>query len=463
MEKSLPDTRSYGNRVLAVICLAAALVPFMGSAVNLSLPQIAREYDMSGILQSWILTAFLITSAIFQVPFGKLADMIGKKTVFISGLAVITVSSLLCALPYGGIYLIICRILQGIGSAMIFGTGMAIITETFSSGGRGKALGINAAVVYLSLALGPSLGGFIAYKWGWQGIFIVIAAVCLITCAGAFFIIKKQDAEAKGEPFDIAGSVMYGTAMILVIYGFTILYLITGIVLITAGIILFVCFIRYEKRAEYPVLNVKLFFSNRVFTYSSLAALINYAVTFPIAFFMSLYLQEVKGFPVQYAGLILIVQPSVQALLSPLAGYLSDRIRSHYLASAGMGIISASLLFISLFITPGSSLVLIVSLLVMLGIGFAAFSSPNTNIIMNSVDKRDYSMASATTGTMRLTGQAFSMGITTMVLALFLSGARITPEAAPEFMRTMKVGFIIFASLSSLGIYASMARNNKEK
>lgn len=461
MDKEVLYTKSYRNRVLAVICLAAALVPFMGSAVNLSLPQIARDYHMNSISQSWILTAFLIASAIFQVPFGKVADMVGKKSIFGLGLIIITLSSFLCAFPCGGTFLIICRVVQGIGSAMIFGTGMAIITEVFSAGGRGKALGINAAVVYLSLALGPSAGGFIAYKWGWQGIFIVIAVMSLIAYTGAVVIIKGEKAVAKGEPFDIRGAFMYGAAMILVIYGFTILPSLPGFISIVSGTGLFVYFMRYEKKKEYPVLNVKLFFTNRVFTFSSLAALINYAVTFPIGFFMSLYLQEVKGFGVQYAGLILIVQPVMQALLSPVAGRLSDKIHSHYLASAGMALITLALILIALFITIDSSLTFIIIILVMLGVGFGAFSSPNTNMIMSSVDKRDYSMASATTGTMRLTGQAFSMGITTMVLAIFLSGARITPEVAPQFIHTMKAGFVIFAVLSACGVYASMKRNSK--
>lgn len=457
----VPEMMSYKNRVLAIICLAAALVPFMGSAVNLSLPQIARDYQLNSIAQSWILTAFLIAAAIFQIPFGKVADMVGKKRVFVLGLFIITLSAGASALPYGGTYLIICRVLQGIGSAMIFGTGMALITETFQAGDRGKALGINASVVYLSLALGPSLGGFIAHEAGWQGIFLTIAGASLVAGIGSWLIIKPQEATAKGEPFDLSGAVMYGVAMILSIYGFTRLPSVTGFLLTVCGIGLFVYFIRYEKKQAYPVLNVKLFFSNRVFTFSSVAALINYAVTFPIAFFMSLYLQEVKGLSVQAAGVILIVQPSVQALLSPLTGYLSDKIRSHYLASGGMGLIALALAGIALFITSQTPIWALMIIFVLLGVGFAAFTAPNTNIIMNSVEKKDYSLASATTGTMRLTGQALSMGISTMVLAFFLSGVSISPAVAPEFMQTMRIAFGLFALLSLCGLYASTARNEK--
>lgn len=461
MQENIQYSKSYKNAVLFVICMAAALVPFMGSSVNLALVQIAKDYQINSITQSWILTAFLISSAIFQVPFGRMADIVGRKRVFMYGLLIITLSSAACALPYGGIFLIVCRAMQGIGSAMIFGTGMAMITAVFDAGERGRALGINVAVVYLSLALGPSAGGLIMYYWGWQSIFLVIAVLSLIACIGCRVVIKQQWVEAKGESFDLLGAFMYGVALFLLIYGFTILPAIAGFLLILIGIILFIYFIKYEKKQATPVLNVKLFFTNRLFTYSSIAALINYAVTFPISFFMSLYLQEVKGLGVQYAGLILIVQPAVQAILSPVAGRLSDKTHSHYLASAGMGLISLALLLIALFVNASTPMLFIVFIFVLLGVGFAAFSSPNTNTIMGSVEKRDYSMASATSGTMRLTGQAFSMGITTMILSLFLGKEMMSAAVTDKFMGAMQVTFIIFAVLSLLGIYASMRRNTK--
>ncbi|MEG1865578.1 MAG: MFS transporter [Bacteroides sp.] len=449
---------SYKRSVLLISCLAAGLVPFMGSSINLSLPQIAREYNMSSIGQSWILTSFLISSAIFQVPFGRLSDMVGRKRIFAYGLLLVSLSSAACILPYGGAFLIGCRVFQGIGSAMSFSTGMAILTAVFEPHERGKAMGIQVAVVYLSLALGPSLGGFMMAQWGWHSIFYATTAVSLLAYLGSRMVLKEQEKEAKGEPFDVLGTVLFSLALLMLIYGFTILPSLLGFGLIMIGSVLFAGFIRYEKQLAHPVLNVRLFFTNRQFTLSSTAAFINYATTFPIAFFMSLYLQEVKGMEVQYAGLLLIIQPSVQALLSPIAGRLSDRISAHYLASAGMGLLATGLLCIGLFITPDSPVAFIVVILVLFGIGFAAFSSPNTNAIMSSVEKRDYSTASATTGTMRLTGQAFSMGLTTLVIALFLGKERVSPELSAPFMQAMHVVFLLFAAISAVGIYASLAR-----
>lgn len=444
--------------MLLVTCMAAGMVPFMGASINLALTEIAHDYNMSGISQSWILTAFLVSSAIFQVPFGRMADLVGRKRIFTYGLLVTTIASAACILPYGGTFLIVCRALQGIGSAMTFSTGMAILTAVFEPHERGRAMGVNVAVVYLSLALGPSLGGFMMAQWGWRSIFIVTASVALLATIGSRVILKEQWAEARGEKFDIPGSIAFSLAMLMFIYGFTILPTVIGFALITVGAALFVWFVGYEKRIEHPVLNVKLFFENRLFTLSSVASLINYATTFPIGFFLSLYLQQVKGLGIQHAGMLLVVQPVVQAVLSPLAGRLSDRVPSHYLASGGMGVLAACLLCIGLFVTPDSSITFIVIIMAMMGVGFAAFSSPNTNAIMSSVERRDYSTASATTGTMRLTGQAFSMGLTTMIISLFMGSARLTPELTDEFMASMHVVFIIFTILSVFGIYASMAR-----
>ncbi|MEG1580375.1 MAG: MFS transporter [Bacteroidaceae bacterium] len=454
-------TASYKRSVLTLTCLAAGLVPFMGASINLALPQIAIDYDMNSIGQSWMLTSFLLAAALFQVPFGRLADILGRKKVFRVGLWVIALSSFACAFPYGSTYMMVCRVFQGIGSAMTFSTGMAILTAVFEPKERGKAMGINVAVVYVSLALGPSLGGWLMTEWGWKSIFVLTSIVSLLAAIGCGAVIKQEWIEARGEHFDWKGTAMFSMALLLLIYGFTILPSWLGFLLIFVGSLLFVAFVKLERQVVQPMLNVNLFFTNRNFTLSSVAALINYATTFPIGFFMSLYLQQVKGLDVQYAGLLMMVQPLTQAVLSPVAGSLSDKISSHWLASIGMALLSISLLSIGLFLTPESSIFFVISVLALFGVGFAAFSSPNTNAIMSSVDKRDYSMASATTGTMRLTGQAFSMGVATMILALFLGDKRVTGAVSNEFMQAMHFVFIVFSVLNLFGIYPSMARKKK--
>ena len=445
--------KAYKKRILFINCLAASLVPFMGSSINLALPQIAREFEMNGIVQSWSITAYLLLTAILQVPFGRLADIWGKRTVFIVGLGIFAVTTFCCGFANNSVIFIILRSLQGIGSAMVFCTNIAIISFVFPPKERGAAMGINVAVVYISIAAGPSLGGIITQNIGWEYIFFFTAGISTIALAGSLIMMKEPWVESKGEPFDYKGSIIYGLAISALIYGLTILPALKGFALIALSAGLFVIFVKQENKEKYPVFNVSLLKDNKTFRWASLAALINYAATFPIGFLISLYLQEIKALDPQSAGMILIIQPVIQAVLSPIAGKLSDKISPRYLALSGMAIISAVLLIIALLITPDSSIILLLITLGLLGVGFAAFSSPNTNAIMGSVDKKNYSMASATTGTVRLIGQAFSMGVTTMVIAMVIGNNAITPEESAGLMKVIHITFLTFAALCALGVY----------
>lgn len=456
-------SKSYKYQVLFVVCLSAALGPFMGFSVNLALPHIAADFSLSAVMQNWVATSFLLASAIFQVPFGRLADIWGKRSVFIAGLTLFTLSSLGCCLPFNtGASLLVFRILQGVSSAMIFSTNMAILTLVFPAKELGRAMGINAAVTYTALTLGPLFGGVIIKYVGWQGVFMLITALALVACVGSFFVLKKRWATSKGEPFDIQGSLLYGSALFALIYGFSSLPAWWGYALIAGGAVFMVAFILYERHKRFPVLDVRLFFKNRSFTYSSAAALLSYIASFPISIFMSIYLQTIKGLDADAAGLVLVAYPVIQVALSPIAGWLSDRIQPRVLASLGLVVVTVALLLIA-FITPATPIWYIFTLLLLMGGGFAAFVAPNNKTIMSSVDRQHYSMASAIVGTARISGQAFSMGIATMVFALYLGNRQITPEVSTAFMQAMQLTFIILAAVCTVGVFASMGRGKNAR
>ncbi|MCP8317838.1 MAG: MFS transporter [archaeon] len=442
---------------LLVTTLSSFLTPYMVSSVNITLPEIGREFAIDAVLLSWVATSYLLSSAMFLVPFGRIADIYGRKRIFTHGISIYTISSLLSAISTSATMLIFFRILQGIGGAMIFGTAVAILTSVFPVGERGKALGINVAAVYSGLSLGPFLGGFLTQHFGWSSIFLANVPLGLIIIAFIFLKLKGEWAEAKGEKFDFTGSTIYSLMLIAIMYGLSLLPTASGAWLILIGALGIFAFVKWEMKVESPVLDVNLFRNNRVFAFSNLAALINYSATFAVSFLLSLYLQYIKGLTPQNAGLILVSQPVVQAIFSPFSGWLSDRIEPRIVASIGMALTTVGL---SLFtvLNEKTTLEFIIASLILLGFGFALFSSPNTNAVMSSIEKRFYGVASATLGTMRLTGQMLSMGVAMLIFAIYIGRVRITPEYYPLFLRSVEVAFIIFVVLCFIGIFASLVR-----
>lgn len=437
--------------------MSSFLTPFMGSSVNIALPAIGRELALNAVVLNWVATSYLLAAALFLVPAGRIGDIYGRKRVFTGGLAIFTLASLLTAISTSTVTLIAFRVLQGIGSAMIFGTGAAILTSVFPVGERGKALGINTAVVYTGLSLGPLMGGLLTQQFGWRSIFGMGVFLGLIVTATVLRKLKGEWAEARGEKFDLTGSVIYSLALIAIMAGLSLLPSVPGLWLIVLGILGLLAFIRWEMRTKSPILSIGLFRNNAAFSLSNLAALFNYSATFAAGFLLSLYLQYIKGLEPQAAGLILVAMPAVQAVLSPLAGRLSDRHEPRLLSSFGMAL-TCSGLFLFTFLNEETSLALIVTGLVLLGLGFGFFASPNTNAIMSSVERKFYGVASGTLGTMRLIGQMLSMGIALLLFALYIGGVPITPEHYPLFLESVHAAFIIFTLICFTGIFASLAR-----
>jgi EmrB/QacA subfamily drug resistance transporter len=442
---------------LLAATLASFLTPFMGSATNVALPSMGHEFSMDAVLLSWVPTSYLLAAAMFLVPFGRIADIHGRKRVFLYGITLFTIASLLTAFAMSGPMLISARILQGIGSSMIFGTGVAILTSVFPPGERGRVLGINVAAVYTGGSVGPFLGGVLTQNLGWRSIFLAMVPLGLAIIVFVLWRLKGEWAEARGEPFDLPGSVIYAVSLVALMVGFSLLPDVAGAGLILLGLIGLAAFVLWEVRARVPVLNLSLLLHNRPFAFSSLAALLNYSANSAVSFLLSLYLQYIKALSPQQAGLVLIAQPIVQALFSPVAGWLSDRMEPRIVASAGM---TLTVVGLGLLIPVGATTPLwtLVARLLLLGLGFALFSSPNMNAIMGSVERRYYGIASGMLGTMRLVGQMLSMGIATLLFALYIGRVEITPELYSLFLTSVKTAFVVFAVLCAGGIFASLAR-----
>ncbi len=460
MNIDIPEEKTSKITVLYVATFAAFLTPFLSSAVNLALPSIGKDLNANAISLGWVISSFILSSAIFLLPFGRLADIIGRKKIFSTGIFMFTLSTFLIIFSRSITSLIVLRIFQGFSSAMIFGTSLAIITSVFQPGERGRAMGINITATYLGLSCGPVIGGLLTQYLGWRSIFAFLVPFGIVSLILINRKIKTEWADAAGEKFDWRGSIIYGIALSSFMYGFSRLPSSFGWICITIGILMAVLFLIVEKQISNPVFDVRLILRNRVFAFSGIAALIHYSATSATGFFISLYLQYLKGLDARTAGLIMISQPIAMTLLSPVAGKLSDKKNPGVIASIGMGMTATGLVFLC-FVRETTPTYLIVLLLILMGIGFGLFSSPNSNAIMSSVEKRYLGVASGVVGTMRMVGQMMSMGIAMMLISLYIGKQTINPSTYPGLISGMRTGFLIFSVLSVFGIFASLARNEK--
>ncbi|MEN6620626.1 MAG: MFS transporter [Smithella sp.] len=443
--------------ILCATTLSSFITPFMGSCVNVALPVMARELSMTAVTLSWVASSFILAAAITLVPLGRLADIHGRKKIFFWGAVIFTLSSLLCMWSPTAMFLIFVRVIQGIGGAMIFSTGTAILVSAYSLRERGGILGINIAAVYIGLTIGPFIGGLLTENLSWRYLFLFTSLLGIGLILLILFIDKEEHNGADGEGFDFFGSLLYAVALFAIMYGFSLLPLLAGGGLIGFGIICLIFFIRQQLKIPYPLLNIGLFRDNRVFAFSNLAALINYCATFAVTFLLSLYLQHIKALTPLQAGTILIAEPAVQALFSPLAGRLSDRFEPRIIATLGMAL-NVLGLFPLIFINSETGMQNIIFCLIVLGVGFALFSSPNVNAAMSAVEDKYYGIASATLSTMRLMGQMFSMGITMLVFAIFLGNHPLTEAGNSLLLKSTQIIFFTLAILCCFGIFASLAR-----
>ena len=449
------------SATLFVVCIAHFLMPFMMSAVAVALPAIGREFQASAIQLGLVETVYVLSAAIFLLAMGRMADIHGRRRVFQIGIVVFTLMGGLLSQAWSIEVMIGLRFFQGMGGSMVMATTLAIVVSVFPREERGKALGIAIASVYAGISCGPFFGGLLVNALGWRSIFYLSVPLGILTFLISLAKLRGEWAEARGEPFDWFGSLVYAGSLVLLITGAS--NLDSGLwawLLGAAGTGGLGLFLLIEARTDYPILHIGLLRHNRVFALSNLAALLNYAATFGITFFLSLYLQYVKGLNPQEAGALLMIQPVVQALFSPLCGRLADHFPAAKVATIGMTLCAAGL-GLAAFITAATPVSRIVFMLMTLGFGFALFSSPNVSVIMGSVPARYLGVAAGLNGSVRTLGMMTSMTIITIVFSIFMGGQVVTHETLPAFLTSMQTALLVFCGLCLVGIFCSFGRFEK--
>jgi MFS family permease len=464
------------NIVLIIVTTASFILPFLVAAVNVALPTMGREFGMEAVVMSWVSTVYFLSTAMIQVPCGRLADIHGRKKILMIGLVISVLTSFLVAYANSVPMLIIGRALQGAGAGMTLNSGIAILTTVIPASERGQALGISMAGTYGGLSIGPFIGGVLTEQFGWPSIFILSGILSIALIVLVLIALKGEWVEARGENFDITGSIAFGVSIALFMYGFTELLnfrvfaisvgyntaSIPGLAFFLLGVLGLAFFVWWELRASSPVFDLSLFRKNRVFVFSNLAALVTYVGTFAMSFLLSLYLQYIQGLSPQTAGLVLIAPSVVMTIITPISGRISDRIEPRLVASVGMAVLCVSL-FLFIFLGNETGMGYIVIGLAVNGMGIGLFSSPNSNAILGSVEKKVLGVAAGTLGTTRTAGMMLSMGIMMMLFSIYIGDAEITAEYYPAFLTSCHVGFTIFAVTCLAGVIMQMAGRRKKK
>lgn len=425
--------------VLMATAVASFITPFTTSSIAIALPIIAEEFKVTLAEVNWVANSFLVALASAVLIAGRVGDWLGRGRIFVIGTAMFVATSLAMLIVNSFEGLLACRFLQGVSAAMISGTAVAVLTDALPKEKRGMGIGINTASVYLGLSLGPLIGGYFTSYLGWRSLFMLKAAISFLSLIVA---VKSVDL-GRGlfhhpnflRSMLIASSItmiVYGTSNISSSYGLATAFL-GGILLIVTLLMEF----KSSKLLHPVILRSRSLAANT-------AALLNYSATYALTILLSAYLQKIRSLTPSETGLILTTQSVFQAVFSPIAGSLADRYNPSTLASLGMLVITAGVFSLT-FIGQGTPTIYLIYALIVLGVGFAFFASPNTTAIMNMSPREAYGSATAFLATMRFLGQALSVSIITSAMIL-----------QKDLMTAMRTSLTTYFVLSILGTLLSL-------
>ncbi len=464
--------------MLAIVAVGVFMATLDSSIVNISLPTIAHEFKvpLSGAIE-WVIISYLVVTAAVLLTAGRLADMIGRKAIWIIGLVVFTGGSAICgAAPTLGL-LIAARALQGLGGALLFAASPAMLTNAFPPQERGRALGINAVIVALGVSVGPTLGGLLT-AISWRLIFYVNVPIGIIGIIATLFVLKEKLHRNSGR-FDPLGAILLGVGLAAITAGLSFGQEIgwSSPLLITAlivGVLALLSLPFVEHRVANPIIDFSLL-HNRVFLSAILSLVISFLSLFAVSFILPFYLTELRHFPTEQVGLLLTPLPITIALVAPISGSLADRIGTRWLAASGLTIACIGLVLIS-FLNAHSSVVDIIWRLMVAGAGQALFQSPNNSALMGSAPRKQQGSASGFLATGRVVGQSVSVALSGAIFA-GLGGAaagqalvngRGSPLASTlalqtTFVNSFHVALTVCACICAVGVFTSLVRGNEDR
>jgi EmrB/QacA subfamily drug resistance transporter len=464
--------------VFAIVAIGVFMATLDSSIVNISLPSIARYFGVPlGGLVEWVVIAYLVATVAVLLTAGRLADMVGRKAVWTAGLIVFTLGSILCGIAPTLVFLIIARALQGLGGALLMAVSPALLINAFPPQERGRALGLNAINVALGVSVGPTLGGLITAYFSWRWIFYVNVPLGIIGLIAAWRVLTERAQRQPGR-FDPAGAILLAVGLAAITAGlsfgqelgwFSFPLIAVGVLGLGSLALLPVV----ETRIANPIIDFKLF-RNRIFFSANISLILSFLAMFAVSFMLPFYLEELRGFSAEVAGLLLTPVPLVLAVIAPLSGALADRIGTRWLAASGLAISCLGLIFISQ-LNEQSSIFDIVWRLIFTGIGQAIFQSPNSSALLGSVPRTQQGSASGFLATGRTMGQSLSVALAGAIFAglggaqagRLLAQGNLNPEQTVAlqhvFTSSFRTTFIVCACIAAIGVITSLVRGQEER
>lgn len=451
---------------MGTVCVGAFLGQLDASIAGLVLPTLEDVFQAPVATVEWVAIAYLLTLAALVVPLGRLADLVGRKSLYSAGFLIFVLGSGLCGLAPTLSLLIVARIVQAVGAALLQANSVAIITAAVPRRELGRAVGIQGAAQAMGLSLGPSLGGLLIDAAGWQSVFLIAVPFGLAGAVLGWLVLPCTDrgaviaSETARQHFDWAGALWLGPAVALALGGLTFANTwgwtspaLLGTLLLAA--LCFGVFIAAELRASTPLVDLSLFRVRR-FSLGLLSGLLSYAVLFGSLFLIPFYLERVRGHSAAQTGLLLSPVPIAIGVLAPLSGLLTDRIGSRLPTVAGMAAAMAALLGLALLPTSAPEFLLL-GFMALLGLGLGLFTPPNNSTIMGSAPITRLGVAGGILNMTRSVGTSLGVAGTGAVLALRLQALVGQNVATTQSVRAGTLAAGIQQTLLGLAFVAAVA------
>lgn len=427
------EKNNYKWIALSCTTVGALFSVLSGSTLMIALPVIMKDLNASMNIVTWTIMGYMLVMTILVPAIGRMADMFGRKKLYVTGFAIFTLSSFLCSLSQTGLQLLLFRLVQAVGGSLMVANSTAIVTDAFPKRELGKALGINSMIISIASIAGPILGGFLI-NVGWRYIFYINIPIGIVGTLWAFMQLRETKIISEKQKFDIKGTLAFTTGMLSLLIALSLggfigwlnLYVIA---LFIISVIFISLFVKIENSTEQPMLDLRLL-KTRVLAFAYGSTFLNGVARGAVTFLLIFFFQGIKGIDPIVAGMLLAPMAVSMMVVSPISGYLSDKYGSRHLSSIGL-FISAIGLAGMMFITSKTSTTELMVWMLIMGVGSGMFFSPNTSAIMSMVpaDKR-----------------GIAAGIRTMmnnagtVLSIALSMAIISSSISPDAMQALFIG-----------------------